>query len=197
MRRASCVVRRASCVVRRAALSLCVSVCLSALVVRGHARGEKMGDKGGTYGDVARRFACSSFSVAVATGATNPIDVLKVRLQVPAGANVGGGSGGFIGTAAAMWRLEGPGAFLKGTRALQKDSGNSSLARGRIDCCICETMTLKVPTRLRYRTIAVAAVTISRRPRRTDRDEFRADSVRGIRRRANWMLRSAQEYIWC
>ena len=141
---------RAACGVRRAALSLSlsVSVCLSALVVRGHARGEKMGDKGGTYGDVARRFACSSFSVAVATGATNPIDVLKVRLQVPAGANAGGGSGGFIGTAAAMWRLEGPGAFLKGTSALQKDSESSSLAVGRFDSCICETMTLKVPERV-------------------------------------------------
>ena len=84
-----------------------------------------MGD--GSYGDVARRFACSSFSVAVATGATNPIDVLKVRLQVPAGALAGGG-GSFVGTAASMWRLEGPGAFLKGTCA-------AAAARARTASC--------------------------------------------------------------
>ena len=32
--------------------------------------------------DFARRFVCSSLSVAVATAATNPIDVVKVNLQM-------------------------------------------------------------------------------------------------------------------
>ena len=93
--------------------------------------------------DFARRFACSSLSVAVATAATNPIDVVKVNLQIdktssspshtlkpaaPASSYTkeisrmqrvkGKPSGtGFMGTAAHLFQNEGVWGFTKGMEA--------------------------------------------------------------------------------